>query len=618
MGFDLSTAKPVSQPDSGRFDITTASEVGVATPSALELPEIGMAHELNEMSVPAFKASLGLLTTGDDKSLRGILSAQFGDRVSYAEDADGNTIVTLPSGSYALNKPGVSPQDVAQFTFDALSFTPAGRAATIPRALAASAATEAGIEAAETALGGDFSPADIAIAGGIGGAAKGVENTLGAGFRMLKGNSANATVDAAADSGIPVFTSDARPPKTFVGRHASETAEKIPLVGTGGLRQKQQIMREGAVDEFIGRYADPSYETIIRSLKNKKQRIKRAAGSVMESTGRKLDDAGEISVDQTRAAIAKARENLSKPGVMGGGDELSLLDDLEATLSEAPQTFTTLKENRTAFSELVDSVDASDKSQMVSRGKSLLIGVRNAMKSDMDDFAKKGLTSDEYSKWTRANATYAEEAIRLKKSRMKNVLDKGDVTPESVQTVLFSSKPSEVQSLYRSLTPQGRKHARAAIVQKVVNDLSKRQSGLTPNSFATEMGKYGVQLDHMFKGEERQAVRGLIKALSATRRAQDASVTTNTGQALVGGVSGISMYLDPTATLGTAGTLGGLAQLYESAPVRNALLRLDSVPEGSSLFLRALDDVQVAMNSTAQALKAEAREKLEAKRSSRK
>ena len=40
-----------------------------------ELEEIGGAPELNALSVPAFKASLGLLTTGDTKSLKGILKS---------------------------------------------------------------------------------------------------------------------------------------------------------------------------------------------------------------------------------------------------------------------------------------------------------------------------------------------------------------------------------------------------------------------------------------------------------------------------------------------------------------------------------------------------------------
>ncbi len=43
------------------------------------------------------------------------------------QDEKGNTIVSLPSGDYALNKPGLSPQDVASFLANALAFYTSGQ-----------------------------------------------------------------------------------------------------------------------------------------------------------------------------------------------------------------------------------------------------------------------------------------------------------------------------------------------------------------------------------------------------------------------------------------------------------------------------------------------------------
>jgi len=403
-------------------------------------------------------------------------------------------------------------------------------------------------------------------------------------------------VETAADAGIPVLTSDVLPPKTFAGKMAQETAEKIPVAGTGGMREAQQEMRERAVSDIAEKYGSFSYDAIINSLKAQKDKVKRAAGSVMSQTGQKLDEVGTIPISNTSAAVDDAMQELSRPGILQSSEAGEEITNLIKTLQEAPQTFTTLRENRTAFREIIKNADKAERSQLTSRAKGLLEKVGSAMKQDMDTFAKENLTPDEFGKWQKANTVYAQEAQKLTKSRLKNVLDKGDMNPESVQTMLFSRKPSEVKTLYDSLTKEGRENARSAIISKVVGDLARRRGGITPNTFVSEMKKQGIQTDTFFKGDEKRQLDGLLKALDATRRAQDAALTTPTGQQLIGGLSVTGLAIDPITTLTSAGTVGGLARLYESAPVRNALLRLAAAKEGSSEFDEALS---VALRSLA-------------------
>jgi hypothetical protein len=253
----------------------------------------------------------------------------------------------------------------------------------------------------------------------------------------------------------------------------------------------------------------------------------------------------------------------------------------------------------------VNSIDPAVRSQLGSKANSAMNDVLQSMTKDMKQFAAKNLTASKLISWNKANAVYAEEATLLTRSKLKNVLDKGDVTPESVQTMLFSRKPSEINSLYDSLTQSGRANARSAIISKIFSNLSGRANGVTPNSFVSEMRKFEPQIDVFFKGEEKQALMGLKMVLDATRRAQDAAVTTPTGQQLIGGLSVTGLYLDPVASLGTAGTIGGLSRLYESAPVRNALLRLASVPRGSTRFEKALLEAQSALTTAAQTMRTE-------------
>ncbi len=589
--------EPVQEPD-----------VVAAQPEPQGLDEIGSARELNELSFPAFKASAGLLVTDSDESSKSLLKDQFGDSVSFSDSPDG-VVATFPSGSYLLNKKGLSGQDIIKFAADALAFTPAGRAGTIAGAVGKSALTEAALEGTEESLGGEEASAkDIGLAAGLGGLFKGAENVIGAGYRAITGqgdDAANAIIKAGEDAGIPVTTTDVLPPQTFSGKSAQQIGEKIPFAGTATMREEQQLLRQKAVDDVAERYGQFSYSSIVDSLKAKKDKIKSAAGSVLQSTGEKLDGAGEISIPNTKSAISEVQEELSKQGVIqstGAIDDLSKLAD---AISSAPQTFTTLKENRTAFREIIAGADKAERSQLTSRSKALLQKVGNALTKDMDSFAKSNLTKQEFLKWKNANEIYAEEARALTKTKLKNILDKGDVTPESVSSMLFSQKPSELKALYSGLGTYGRANARAAIISKIIGNVSRRTDGLTPNSFSTEFKKFEPQINEFFKGEEKRQLIGLQKALNATRRAQDASATSVTGQQLIPVATGAAAIADLGSTILLGGTTGGIARLYESAPVRSALLKLSSVSKGSTQFEKALLDLQTALSSSAQALREE-------------
>jgi len=584
------------------------------TPEMESLPSIGSAPEMNEFSMESLKANLGTFTTGDQDEVQKIFQKQFGPDVTFTEDSKGNKIVNFPSGSYALNKPGFSIQDIPKFAADIFAFSPAGRATTIPQAITRSAGAEALLEGGDVALGGDFDAKDVAEAGVLGGAFKGVEDVLGATWRALKGSNpqqADEILKAADDAGIPVMTTDVAPPQTFPGKVLQQTGEKIPLAGTAGVREGQQEFRRQAVDEVKDRYGEFSYKSIVDSLKTKKDRIKSAAGNVLEESGKKLDDVGEISIDGTLSQVKSVQDELSKTGVIsqsGALDDLKILTD---AISSGPQTYSTLKENRTAFREIVDSMDPTARSQLTSRAKGLLKSVERAMTKDMQSFAKNNLTKQEFFRLNRANAAYAEQAKELTKTKLKNILDKGDFTPENVKTLLFSKNKSDMKRLYDGLTSEGRANSRAAIVNKIFDDLSKRQAGVTPNSFSSELKKYSTQIDTFFKGQDKKAMKGLSLALEATRRAQDSSLTTPTGQSLIGGLTGWAAFTDLGATLGLGGTAGGLARLYESAPVRSALLKLAGTKKGSTAFEQALREATESLSIAAQAMRSEVSDTVE-------
>lgn len=393
---------------------------------------------------------------------------------------------------------------------------------------------------------------------------------------------ANPTVQAGEAAGIPVMTSDVSPPQTFLSKQAQAVGERIPVIGTQGQRAAQQEARQAAVQNVAEQYGAPSYEEIAKNLKGNAGKVKQAAGRVIDQTGNKLDQAGEVVPQKSLAAIDDAIAQLSKPEVFNPAAEgqIATLQQLRSTLEQG-QTFSTLKQSRTGISDVLDSVDPSGRSQLPSYAKKLVTQVRAAMSDDMKDIAKNNLSEQEYSKWVKANQVYGEEANLLKNSRLKNVLDKADITPEQVRTLIYSNKPSENKILYDALSKTGRDNVRSAFI----NDAFEKATAsgeINPNRFAAELAKHDKKIDIFFKGDERDQVKGLVDVLQRTARAQRAAeAPTTTGAALTPYALGASAFADFGATLASAISAGTVSRIYESPVVRDLILKLNKTPQNS-------------------------------------
>ena len=138
-----------------------------ATPETQALPEWTSMPELNEMSVASFKTALGTLMSNPKETVQ-ILQANF-PGVQVRQDAKGNYLMrsSVDQKEYAI-PPGFTMGDIPRAIGGLAAFTPAGRAATIPGAIAGSAATQAAIELSQAGTGGSISPVEIGMAAATG------------------------------------------------------------------------------------------------------------------------------------------------------------------------------------------------------------------------------------------------------------------------------------------------------------------------------------------------------------------------------------------------------------------------------------------------------------------
>jgi hypothetical protein len=147
--------------------------------------------------------------------------------------------------------------------------------------------------------------------------------------------------------------------------------------------------------------------------------------------------------------------------------------------------------------------------------------------------------------------------------------------------------------LNRSLTPQGQRSARAAVVYDALNESGYFADPLNanPDRLATAFKRPNRQqaIDVLFSGTDKEALQGFIRLLDSTRKAQQAGVVTATGQQLVPFALGGAAMADPVMTALSTATLAGFGRFYESAGMRNLLLKLNNTKAGSAQELSLLD-----------------------------
>jgi hypothetical protein len=186
---------------------------------------------------------------------------------------------------------------------------------------------------------------------------------------------------------------------------------------------------------------------------------------------------------------------------------------------------------------------------------------------------------------------------------LKGVLDKGDVTPEVAENLLFSRKPSEVQLLYNSLGMKGRQAARQTIVQRALKDANVTGE-ISPDRFLNSISKMEAQTGIFFKGDARHQINGLKEVLNATRRAGRTGITSTGQEATVPltAAATASALGSFGATLAAGGAVGAMARIYESAPVRNAFIRIGKAPNSTAskdMALRLARELNAGLQQSA-------------------
>jgi len=555
--------------------------------------------------------------TNDPMEIAQIIEANAaGVRTQFNKDAQGNVypiLVNSNGDTAVVDKPGVDLMNLGQFAAQASAFMIGGPAKNIPLTMMGEGAKESTIQAAQAAGGGSFDAGDVASSSIMGGAFKAAEDIIGAGYRVVKGSvdgKVEQILEAGREFGVDVLTSDLYNPKNWLSRGLQFTGESVPLIGTGSIRNLQQDSREKAVQQFINIHQGGSYEEIISSVAAKNKELKAAAGKVYNNINPVLDaaskEAGGVPLIKTTEGLNEVVDYLTQPGLVADDKILSLVDDMQTVLTGPNQTYQVLRDNIASWQSKIDSVDPAVMSAMPGKVKTKLQGILASARQDRDKFAQDNLIADDYAALKKADAAWGDIASNNKRTKLKGLLDKGDVSPEIAKQMLYSNKASELKLLEKSLTPEGKASARAVIIQDISEALSKRAGGITPTTFVNELKKRQGTVDMFFKGKDKDQLDGFVKLMDYTRRAQEVTIGSGsqTAERLmpvgVIGAAGIGEGIN-TTLLGGYATVGAISRLFESPRVRGLLIRMNSLEPGSDLFQRAATSFNQLVLAGAQA-----------------
>lgn len=436
---------------------------------------------------------------------------------------------------------------------------------------------------------------------GLGVATGGLVNAAGRGisaaYRGARGAiapEAQQAIRFAEQEGVPLHTTDVLQPQSRVGRMAQTTAENIPFAGTSAMRATQQEARSQLVQDYAARFGEYDPSIVVGSLKAKSAGIKQAAGNRLEQVQNAMSG---VNIQPVRA-IQQLDDEISSLGKLGRVADQDTIAKLQAYKDELATGNIDLQQLSGLRGQFRQDVKG-ERMVMPTRSDAAIQRVYRAMTGDIDSAIGQNLGNDTLRRYKQANAIYADEANKLQNTRLKNVLMKGDLTPEVVNNMLFSKNKSEVQNLYNSVGRIGRAQMRNGIIGKAME-----KSDGSPDQFLRQLNIMSNQTGIAFKGQDAAYIKGLKNYLDSTRQASKAAVTTPTGQQTIPFILGIGSVTNP-ALIGVGGGYGILARIYESEAGRNAMLRLANTPRGSTAFESALADAQRVINAIAQGAKSE-------------
>lgn len=426
---------------------------------------------------------------------------------------------------------------------------------------------------------------------------------------------ARQVLEAGQARNVPVQTSDVLPPQNFATRWMQSIYDKIPVLGGASTRQAQQAARQEAVrglaDEFgleLESIGDLSVNMVNSINQQNAATLSRAGAQRLQAT-QVLDPLGAVPMNTTFSAIDKLLQEQASLGARADTGLVQKLTDIRDSLAvgpmaqgiQQPRNFSGIKDIRTTVIDDLKAINRSDDPRSFAQ----LQQVKSAMDKDMVAFARQA-DPQAARNWLESNRVFARELEATRRTELRRAFNAGNTTPEIVLPILRGGKRSELQRLNSALTPSGQRSARAALVYDALAESGyfADPANANPDRLANALKRQNrlQAVDVFFTGNDKEALQGFVRLLDATRRAQQAGVVTPTGLQLVPFAVGGAAFQEPLMAAISTATLSGIGRFYESAGMRNFLLKLNNTKAGSRQEMALLEAAVPALTASLKTL----------------
>jgi hypothetical protein len=544
---------------------------------------------------------------------------QFG--ISHAPD--GTIIVANnENGTQAvINRPGMSAHDAVQMIGIGAAFTPAGKLTSMAPSLAGRMAvgattaglTEAAIQETHELAGGQFDHLDVALSAGIGPAIdlarpamglvqrtgrfigsyipenffgiqtawQGIQSVLPKTKAQVLAFSKQAKEFLQSGRNAIVTTQDAVPEAHTPFRQILlKMVERMPLTGTGGLRIAQREERVETLRWLADRFnLNPNTNyggQVIRSLnRNAGKQLQAARGTI--NTAIDAMEGKNVILRDFRLTIRDLIEEESARGDLANQGVIKLLNKVRNGIWQGGRA----QDFGRSFGGLNDWLQyLYMQSASASPGaRGLLDQAGQALRRDLTRHAT-AEGGEAGARWLAAS-TQVDTLIKdAGKKTLKALIEAGNVDQQVIRQTMKSGDDKLMRFMVDNLSDDGVHAARQMVLRDAMRVAGWRRTEaaeaiVDPKKFLRWMETENVekQLRHLFpEGAERETLTGMMEYLRMTAQAQETG--RGVGMAAAGGMGQMSANAMNLVTLGLVGALG---HAYQSAPVRNLLLRLEHV-----------------------------------------
>lgn len=597
-------AQPLSMLPTPKFE---SSGVGatLSPQDALQISAAGMT-----MFDPQEIASM-LLQTDEETGER--KWPEFG--ISYAPD--GAIVVSNDkNGAQAvINRPGMSTMDAMQMLGITAAFTPAGRItgaveATFPRILAGgitAGITEDIIQRWQEAGGGDYDPGDVAAATALGPIIDVARPAIGLAQRTGKfiGSYFPENMFGGLEAVIPEAKAQvlnfAKKAKEYLqsGREAIVTTqdavpeahtpfrqillkmvERMPLTGTGALRVAQREQRVEVLRHLADRYhLNPNTNygaTVIRELNAGAGEALTAARETLKTSAEAIKDQ-PINIINFRKTMTNVVNDEKAYGELANAGVIDLLERAQRAVWQGGKK----QDFGRGFGVIDDWVQRlrMEAGNAPPAARESLNSVADALESDLRrTAAEEG--GEAGARWLKAADEEARLVAEATGKSLRNLIAAGEIDQQVIRRVLKSGNTKDMKLMYDNMGRTGRNAARQMILRNATKVGGWRRGAaleapINPDKMLKWLDTEAVdaQLKAFFPGKNAQAeINGMREYLRTTVAA--GQIGKGVGMAAAGGLGQISANAMNLVTLGLVGAAG---HAYQSAPIRNLLLRLQHV-----------------------------------------